>query len=186
MDEIMLLTTDDLRAKHTMIHYFGLGFIQIKMGEWWRFHFYNEAVPSIMPEEEVHNHRYDFSSEIISGGLSEELYVPADGDDHCLTSVSCDPDNKAPDDQRLCGLKLIHTQYYTGGATYWTDQDTFHRVKAGYCITRLRRGNVAKDFAQVIRPVKEQEVCPFSPEMSEDDMWDIVDDMCKSIGKVEV
>lgn len=177
---------DDLKKNHTMIHYFGLGFIQVKMDERLRYHFYNEAVPSIMPEEEVHNHRYDFTSQILSGGMSESLYYPVKGHDHYHLSVSCDPNNQAPIDQTLCGLKLLHTQFYTQGAEYSIDKDTFHRVNAKYCITRLYREETIKDFAQVIRPITEREVCPFSPEMSESDMWDIVADMCDSIGKVEV
>jgi len=174
-----VITTDWLKENHTMIHYFGLGFIQIKINEDKRFHFYNDKLPSIMPEEEVHNHRYGFRSEILAGTLTEKLYIPIDGEGWNMISVSCDPDKPAPKDKKQCGIKEIHNQTYTAGSTYYIEMDTFHKVYGMNCITKLHRESVVKEFAQVIRADNAQEICPFSSDMSEADMWALVDDMIK-------
>jgi hypothetical protein len=48
---------NDLKEKCKMIHYFGLGFIQIKIDDTYRLHFYTNKLPKILHEEEVHNYR---------------------------------------------------------------------------------------------------------------------------------
>lgn len=161
-----------------MIHYFGLGFIQLKIDDDLRFHFYTEALPSIMPVEEVHNHRYDFTSVVLKGELHYEYYMPTEGNDHIIRTISCDPNNPAPDDAKECGLMHICSGNYKAGCTYNLNKDTFHRVWAREnTITKLYRAKLRRDFAQAVKHKDEINVCPFSKQIPEKELWEIVEQM---------
>src|SRR5579863_7289598 len=72
-----LPTIDDLRTKAasygTEPYWFGLGFIQLKLNDTARMHFWLPEIPH--PErEEIHNHRYDFSSIVLAGHLLHEVW----------------------------------------------------------------------------------------------------------------
>ena len=173
----MEYTIDWLKNNHQMIHYFGLGFIQLKINDDTRVHFYTHKLPSIMPVEEVHNHRYDFSSYIRKGVLGYSLFVPVDGDEYTMKSVSCDPDKPAPDDAKPCEMKCITSGYYTEGAHYHLNKDTFHRVYSpNEAITEVWRNRNRREFAQVIGH-KDKEVCPFGKQVPEKELWEIVESM---------
>lgn len=181
---------DGLRAKTNSIKYFGLGFIQLKIDDKVRYHFYTDKLPSIMPEEEVHNHRYSFNSTIMKGMLIQEIYsVEYDsnytidqfrGSDYYWThrdwQVSCDPNKKAERTYALCcRATLLCTQYLKAGSNYFIDTEAFHKVKSkGDAISLVTRGKVGKDFANVIRLPDAKEVCPFSVEIPEQKLWEIV------------
>lgn len=61
------LNIDYLKKNHTKIHGFGLGFIQIKLGEVFRLHIYTKEIALTTQDEEIHNHRYDFKSTVLKG-----------------------------------------------------------------------------------------------------------------------
>ncbi len=72
-----------------MIHYFGLGFIQLKINFETRMHFYSPELPQITSNEDVHNHRYDFESCVLKGELEQELFHVINGDTHLREQESC-------------------------------------------------------------------------------------------------
>src|SRR5271168_5571627 len=68
---------EDLRAKAKKYgsepYWFGLGFIQLKLSDTERMHFWLPEIPH--PErEEIHNHRYDFTSTVLAGHLMHEVW----------------------------------------------------------------------------------------------------------------
>jgi hypothetical protein len=68
------LTVSSLKAIGVEPHWFGLGFVQLKLDEHRRIHFWHPDHSSDTPEEEVHNHRYDFNSRIMAGIIVHEVW----------------------------------------------------------------------------------------------------------------
>lgn len=151
-----------LKANHQMIHYFGLGFIQLKIDNTYRMHFYTESLPAIVSQEDVHNHRYSFFSEIVKGKLLQELYQITDGDTHIKEQETCKAGIGADGMGVKCGLKETSRHRYFAGSRYWLNHDTFHRVWSANAITLLTRGEIEKELAEVVRPVNAPKICPFS------------------------
>jgi hypothetical protein len=170
-----------LKANCQMIHYFGLGFIQVKLDKAQRLHFYTDLLPPIVSEEDVHNHRYDFTSKILKGSLTQEIYELMDGDTHLVEDESCQAGVMAESNPKSCAIKLSSSHTYVAGSEYFIGHDTFHRVSnCGSCVTLLTRSNYKKEFAQVIRPIDEEKTCPFSKKIEEKELWKIVGKMLES------
>lgn len=173
----MNYTIDKLKSNYQMIHYFGLGFIQLKINDDLRLHFYTHKLPSIMPKEEIHNHRYNFTSVILKGVLGYELYTPIEGSRYIKRTVSCDPNKPVPDDAEECDIVCINSGFYTEGSHYRLNRDIFHRVwSPDEAITQVWRNRDRREFAQAIGHPNEQ-VCPFSKTVDEDELWEIVESM---------
>ena len=172
-----------LKQNHYDSLFFGLGFIQIKVNESERYHFYHPELNSIMPEEEGHNHRYDFRSYVLKGCLRQEIYsvYPNEVNPNWrILSVSCDSNKKAPDDSSGCNPSIGLFANTHAGSDYEILKDTFHKVLPVRepTITFLRRGPVVKDFAQVIRYSEAVDVCPLSSKMTKEQMWTWVEMIC--------
>lgn len=170
---------DDLKKQATLIHYFGLGFIQIKIDMGKRYHFYTPFLPAI--KEGVHNHRYGFQSRILSGSLKNFIYVPEEGQTHVRYSVSCKPDNKLHPVFSHCHLgSPVIINHYDRGSTYSMPYKTFHRVESPVgCITEVSLGVVMQDHAEVIDQTDCPRKCPFENPGKPGDLWDRVDQMLR-------
>lgn len=175
----MNIDVDWLRANHTMVHYFGLGFIQLKIDQYKRYHFYTDELPQIVGEEEIHNHRYSFQSTVMRGRLKQELFGEITGDTHIMEDESCQEGVVSEKDPSRCGIFLSSVHTYIAGCNYYINHTVFHRVKAVNCVTYLQRGDYKKKYAQVIRPVGAQKVCPFSYKVEDKKLWEIIEAMCK-------
>lgn len=180
-----MLNIDWLKSNHKLIHYFGLGFIQVKISDSTRFHFYTKELPAIVGDEEIHDHRYSFSSHVLRGGLHHSIYTLTESDsgDHLLEQESCqvnDLDHKFADPKK-CNVKLISNNYYVAGSYYYLDHETLHQVKSDYAVTYLMKKSTTyeKQFANVVRPIGAEKVCPFSQQISSDRLWQIVEQMVK-------
>lgn len=166
-----------LKSHYQMIHYFGLGFIQLKLDQKHRMHFYTPHLPPIIPEEDVHNHRYDFTSKILKGSLVQEIYGTTSGDKYIKHFESCKEGVEVDDFHLFCDLVLTSRHTYSVGSEYFISHETFHKVKAiGECITLITRGDYQKEFAEVVQ-LPHKKVCPFSVKIDEKDLWDIVEKM---------
>lgn len=179
----MQYTYEYVREHSRHIHYFGLGFVQVKLdrpdplgrGSETRMHFYTADLPAITGEEEVHNHRRSFTSTVVRGSFSQKFYAVTPGDTHLLELESCKEGVEAPAAPRPCSLVEMSRQIFREGSEYWVHHDQFHRVwVAGPTVTLLHLSSPLKDHAEVVRPVGAEKVCPFSKKVPEDQLWQIV------------
>lgn len=169
---------DWLKDNHVRLYYFGLGFIQLKVDETFRLHFYTPELPAF--NEDIHNHRYNFTSRVLLGNIINYYYDVIDGDTHLIKNESCNLDVDAPVLDKPCGVRQTSAVYYGLGSDYYVDHTIYHTVKTHVpCITLLKRGPYTKDFAQVIVPKDGGGACPFSQKIEEDRLWNIIDDMVK-------
>jgi hypothetical protein len=174
-----LLTIDQLRLLGTP-EYFGLGFIQLKIDKTYRYHFYHDSLEPIVPDDEIHDHRYNFKSHILQGEFTQLLYEFEV--DHAGTHEIQNVDCKGPSDhvfEKTWGnLKLINRSTYSAGSSYWINRDVLHTVIAhNNAITLLERDTVVKQYARVARPRGVESVCPFSAPLGADRCWELIEDM---------
>jgi hypothetical protein len=173
---------DLIKRNCTKIHAFGLGFIQIKLGEERRIHLYTSKVKLTSEPEEFHDHRYTFYSWILQGTLHQDIVEVHRGvsiDNHTLEYVTCDAEKSSvelllPSPAPVSLVSQISCEF-VAGSSYRLEADTFHRVSAKEnTITFLRRFPKTKNFAAVIKSAEKANVCPFSANtLSEDELWEI-------------
>ena len=160
-------------------HWFGLGFIQLKLNYTHRVHFWHPALDKDLPDEELHDHRYNFTSHVLKGQLTNEVwqFLPADTGTLELVTVDCKPGDSAEPDVISKGhttLLASHTMH--AGDHYHMYMDTFHRIHATHAITLLERDTVQKDLARVIRNPINPFVCPFAAPKPVKELWELIKD----------
>jgi hypothetical protein len=172
----------ELKKNHVRLYYFGLGFIQLKIDETYRLHFYSSKLPSIT--EDIHNHRYDFTSTVLKGrfinnvwGITEVSELNGGNAPHVMVNESCNPDISAPPLRMRCEAHLIHRGVYEEGQNYLMPENAFHTVKGEDCVTLLERGKYTKEFAQVVMPKDKSPICPFSKKIEDEVLWEIMAEM---------
>lgn len=179
---------ENLAALHNLLYhkdlhpyYFGLGFIQLKINPYQRYHFYHSNLSPILNiEEEVHNHRYSFDSTVLLGKITNKLYSfsPDNQGEFILENESCNEAIKIDNVQPIRGfLDLVSTIEISAGETYHMDYSALHTVSSSQCITRLERTDYQQQFAQVVRHGNATKICPFSSKLPEAQCWAIIKEM---------
>lgn len=192
---------DDFTNYHYLRHFadsckaepkwFGLGFIQLKLNDTQRMHFWHPKLMSDMPDEEVHDHRYDFTSYILKGELTHEVWdFDADIDTtrsaykgpYDLVLTNCKPGQ--PENPTVVATGDLHMDSsYTmkAGSHYSIQKDLLHRIKATNAVTFLERAEVEKDTARVVRNRLDPFVCPFSRTMDVNELWAYIEECLHGI-----
>lgn len=161
-------------------HYFGLGFIQFKINQTERLHFYHPEIMPILDEEEIHNHRYEFESTVLKGSLFNEIYTfeRLCFADYGLYEVSCKKEDAGKEPHMLYdGIpEFICSFEVSKGNKYKLSTQSFHRIKYHEpTITHLKRGNIVSDYARIIKKQDAPTVCPFSKQMEQEEIWNIIE-----------
>lgn len=170
------LSVDWLKNNYVRLYYFGLGFIQLKIDDTHRLHFYTPELPAF--NEDIHNHRYDFTSHVLKGDIINRYYRVTEGDTHIIKNESCNPELSAPVLDKPCSVVEMESVLYGAGNRYSLTHDAFHTVHVeGPCITHLTRSDYTKPYAQIIVPKDGGGACPFSQEIPEDRLWEIIGSM---------
>lgn len=167
-----------LQEKHMVIQYFGLGFVQVKVGIDERYHFYSPRAKATINEEEIHNHKYGFTSNILYGELYQEFYQVTEGEEYFIKVTNCAL-GQPPHIRGKCGVKLIGCDRKVAGQSYTLTSEDYHRVMSTYGITHLFRNPIESEFACVlVRELQEDNFCPFETDLTKDDLWSIVKELC--------
>ena len=170
-----------LHATGARPHYFGLGFIQLKVEQDQRLHFWVPTWPAIPGSAtELHDHRYDFVSTVLKGCVDQEVFSapPAQAEpfEGCLelVEVDCKPGREgAPAVKGYVKPQLLVSHRVEAGQQYRLGHEAFHRAwSVGPTITLLERGPIRKDLARVLRPVGTPFACPFDNAITEGQCWE--------------
>lgn len=175
-----LPTLDWLRAEHVKIHFFGLGFIQVKLRDGTRYHFYHPDLPAFV--EHPHDHRYHFTSHVLKGTIATSIWkVVPEGTEGGIPSVlrydACSPEEPAPTERRPVAVLHVNSFYTSARSSYYLDENTFHqaqRLGEKPLITYLELGPKVKKFASILVLGEQQEDCPFSRNRPEEQLWEYV------------
>lgn len=178
MNNSPLLNIDHLRSFGAEPAYFGLGFIQLKIKQNSRVHFYHDDLPVLT--EEPHDHRYRFISYILQGNFEQTLYQfsPSASGNYIMTQEDC-KDNGLNNQSLVSGdLKELFSSEYKAGDYYTIEPEALHTVGArNNAITYLVRHDPIKEFAGVVRKIGAPKVCPFSQPIPTDQCWEMIEDM---------
>lgn len=180
------LSVDYFRDHHKMIHFFGLGFVQVKMSEDVRYHFYHPQFQGFV--ETPHDHRYWFRSEVLRGSLENRIWRWGNWEDPSgkrpfngeKRATVCTPDGSEAEPFPRTRIRCDELTSFTtkAGSGYFMEEDAFHQVFASAsepCVTRLTRGPKTKEFATVLQLDGYPEACPFSKNLAVDALWEIVE-----------
>jgi hypothetical protein len=191
-------TIDELkrRAKkyNSEPYWFGLGFIQLKLSDTERMHFWTPDCPH--PErEEIHNHRYDFASTVLAGTLKHDIYhldavveasVKPNGEPaSCafkteweIFETDCAP-NKEGTVEKVSPAIVTHVGTFTlaAGSTYSFPHESFHTTEGTkFAVTSLTRVLPKPiDYASVIKKAGAATTCPFKEKLPLGRCWDLVE-----------
>ncbi len=162
--------------------YFGLGFFQLKLNDSNRIHYYHADLKPILHEEEVHDHRYWFFSNVLKGSLTNKIwyYEPTLESEWELCHVHCKEGvDDAPIIVNSNVKKIFLSQFCTEvGQSYSLSEDAFHQVyHKGHVVTELVRALPVKTYARVIRNKNDAYICPYSAPVSIDKTWEYLKDM---------
>jgi hypothetical protein len=163
--------------------WFGLGFIQLKLNDTHRMHFWHPSLTPDVPDDEIHDHRYNFSSTILLGRMHHETWTfdPNMFGSHEMVEVSCDPAAPIVNPKKTLGAPRLTGSYNLNtGSQYTFKINEFHKSKTTRCISLLQRDPPEKEFARVIRPRGNPEICPFSNPKDPAQLWEIIEDLLRS------
>ena len=174
-----------LKMNAADIHFFGLGFIQVKLNDSIRYHFYHPELNPIVGLEELHNHRYDFTSYLLKGALSQEVFVINEAEEEkewTVEDVLCEENSKLNPNKSFCEVEKVLAFTTLKNGNYTMFRHCFHRVLpvTTPTISRLERGPVVDKFAKVIKPIGFGSACPFSSKMSKEQTWEYICEICKT------
>jgi hypothetical protein len=173
------LDIDYLRSTGATPHFF-LDFIQLKLNDNERMHFWHPDLPAFGAEEELHDHRYDFVSRVLAGSTRHEEWSfteTADGPFEMIEK-SCKPGSEVPPRRVAIGdVRRTGSYNMVAGSYYEFAHDRFHRIHAERCVTFLTRGEVIKDVARIIKPVDGADFCPFETKIEEKRLWEVMADL---------
>lgn len=163
--------------------YFGLGFIQLKINDAQRIHFWVPDWPTIPgADNELHDHRYTLTSTILKGEIHNQIFAPQScaTPTHELIEVSCKPNAS----EQPTVIDRVTPMFLTSfvskvGDTYTLSTDAFHMAHTvGPTVTFVERGHVIKEMARVMRPCNSAFVCPFSIQYSAQQCWEKIEEIC--------
>lgn len=170
-------------------YWFGLGFIQLKLSDTERMHFWVPDCPH--PErEEIHNHRYDFTSTVLAGTLKHDVYHldatvdPSadvkiiDGCEYEIFETDCSPTKEGTVEKvSPCIITRMGEFDLAKGSVYTFSHESFHTTEGTkFAVTHLTRVLPKPiEFASVIKKRGAATTCPFKDKLPLERCWSLVE-----------
>jgi hypothetical protein len=181
MTKEQALDINFLKQNCERLYFFGLGFIQIKINDQYRVHVYTDKIPGTASQEEIHNHRYGFTSQVLKGTLEQQTFavtIDRKGE-FLMTQETCKPGPKPEFPKLPCSVVKTGFQSFAAGSSYHVPHDTFHQVFSKDAVTLLNRGSYKKEHADVVFHKDGEPMCPFSYKISDERLWEIIEEALK-------
>ena len=141
-------------------------------------HFWHPDLPrNGAYDAEWHDHRYDFHSSVITGDITNEIafYESDINGSHDLYSVCCaGTGSEFKERVSIHKVAEFNTQ---AGNSYFLEKDMLHRVRANRCVTLQTRGAGITKLKANVATESFVETSPFEQILSEDYMWEIMEDL---------
>ena len=161
-----------LKRFHTSIHEYGLGFIQIKVGNI-NYNFYDKRIKRFSDWNAPHSHQQDFDSTILNGRLIESVFEIVDGDD--IAFCGCGNTEMVMEGK----TKRIKTNVWSKGKTYHRGKNEFHTIEDhdDFTITRVYKYGERVD-AFVFGRFENYTPCYTNAEL-----WEMVEEIIKGASR---
>lgn len=160
--------------------YMGLGCIKLNLKDGTLYNFYNVERTDAFSDH-IHNHQFTFDSEIMRGGLRNNIYriddVP-EGSDFKLVMGACTKGIEW--DLIRDNVVATQTGYFDTlcGDVYHMDVDTFHKIEwlGDKVISRIHNIIWKRKEAQFIHSKSNPPICAFSRPKDQFECWEIIED----------
>ena len=173
------ITIDQLRRLNGKPHYMGLGVIKYVFRNTRSYNFYSEKSAFLV--NDIHEHRFSFTSKVIKGELKNYIYEVFGADPTSTLQVErgeCKP--YAERWVEVYNANVVELCNFTTkeGQSYRINFRTLHRVE---CVTpkviTLLNKKLPFDQQQprFITDSTQPSVCAFSEPKSEDECWEIIE-----------
>ena len=158
-------------------YWFGLGFIQLKLSDTERMHFWTPAIPR-KEREEIHNHRYNFTSLVLAGKLKHQTFYAVSDvlGAYELFQTNCSPEKEGTV-ETVTPHHVFSSGYYemVAGTKYFFPHYQFHTTEETlFAITYLRREPKVKEFADVIKTRGAGTTCLFAEKIPAEICWQYI------------
>lgn len=172
-----------LRASGAVPHWFGLGFIQLRLNERQRMQFWHPAFLGTA-EGEVHSHPFSFCSQVVVGELTHETWrfePDEDGDARRTPAPCCGGCAGAAMPATTGKLTLSGRYTLAAGSKFFFTAADFHRMVSRRAVALLCRGLTEDRPACVVRPINQDP--PYRPcaPKGTAECWDIIEDLLAPI-----
>lgn len=174
-----------LRALGVQPSFFGLGFIQFKIDERKRLHLWHPEFLELtggVYDDEWHDHRYPFQSQVLVGSITNQLaaHVDASNGEYEVWEVCCE--GNGADRAGNAHLFEVGT-FITGvGETYSLHQDALHKATAERCMTLQNRLDAPSKLKARVVTKDYRSPNPFSINVSSKRLWEIMEDVVGTPG----
>ncbi|QXM18482.1 hypothetical protein Phab24_id036 [Acinetobacter phage Phab24] len=156
-----------LKNNSESIKCFGLGFVQVKCGNF-NYNFYSDRVEKFSNYEAPHNHQQDFFSEILKGELKETLYIFEEGSN--VGFCGCGDKTKTVNYKYKEDVSLNHTQ----GDLYLRLKDEYHSVLGTHgTVTKVYKIGSKSDAYVLSENTLHNNIIDYSV----DQLWSIVEEV---------
>lgn len=168
----------DWLRKNTHPQTFGLGFVQCKLNEKERLHFWFPEELQTVRATELHDHRYGFNSKVLSGYITHEVfevYETAEETPYVMSDVSCDPELPVEEQWKPVNIESFGKSTYHKGESYDMKVGQFHRALNAVGVTKLTREKIERPVAKLVKPKDAIRFCPFENQRSKDSCFSIME-----------
>lgn len=108
----------------------------------------------------IHDHPWDFTSEVLFGEIRDIAYIEAPGNDYLAQDIKCGPSGGKIGEPRPCDLTVYMDRIYKAGETYGHGYLTLHQSQpqcgAVTLVTRKRLLDIDPDKATVVHRADEE------------------------------
>lgn len=191
---VKAITIRDLKEKNILPLVHGNGFLQISLNEdrSIRLHIWHPDLPSQKVSTQIHNHTFGFQSEVMFGGIINQVYdavhtdgimnpmhiceaVPVEGKEDTELKIIADP---------LIDLREKYIKYIKPGEKYYFPPFEYHHsVPIGFTATIMRKTIITQGFrARVLCGIYDEPDNNFSRYgIDQYQLWNIVDETLNRI-----
>jgi hypothetical protein len=172
------LSVDALRKLGGYPHYLGLGVIKCRIGSNSSYHFYCDRAPILV--NQIHDHRFGFTSTILVGRLRNIIYEIAGQDPTSTLQVERGECKKGAEREVLVeNAKMVEVDRFvtSPGESYYIAHDTLHMIEHldPVTITYLEKEPFAKLEPRFVVDTSLPRVCAMSQPKSQDECWEVIE-----------
>lgn len=174
-----MITIDQLRALNGRPHYMGLGCVKYVFRQSSQaYHFYSDKAEILV--EDIHEHRFGFTSKVIKGELKNYIYDVHSSDPESTLQVErgeCKPGAERIVEVANANVVELCTFVTSPGQTYSLHQTTLHRIECvtPKVITVINREPMTELMPRFIIDTANPSVCAFSEPKSVKECWEIIE-----------
>lgn len=171
---------DYIKNNAVSINAFGLGFIQIKLGNDTSINVYMNDIFKFSDSDSPHSHQRDFHSKILSGELIEYLYDVSIVKDGISAYCGCGDTEKDVNHRYKYRLKEMYA--YKQGDSYFRGKDEFHSVSAQHSTVTMITKDMKSSHDAIV--ISNETVKLKNHSYDDSTLWNMVEPILSNINMV--